>query len=618
MDGPEEPRGPEQVAATGPPGPDGGAGADRALVEAYRSGHAGAFDAIFVKNYKRLLAQARRRLGSTAEAEDAVQETFERALRAMPTFGRRGEFRLGAWLSRILANVCHDRAARSAAEQRCAERVELSGPDRLEEPDAADVVVARGMAARLGEVLGELPASQRQAFVLRAVEGMEYGEVATEQGISEDNARARVHRARVALRRRLSGIGSGLSAVFAPLGAMAGNRVHRLHRRGDSPALPPPALPGQAAAGAASQPVGGAIGQVGQVVTQVASQPLAQAALVSVGSSRSSVLVGIVAAVATVSAGSQVLASAPPPAQGVLVASVPAAPPGPAGGGDATSLPDPATGPGHVSSGGVPAAPVPAGVLPAPDPATPATLATTPAASPTLPALGPGPADQAWIGQALALSVGWTPPAPSLAGLWPNCAAANVALTDASSTSVAASSAGDATPPPPSDPSPAAVTAAPIPDPVAAGLLAVGNVAIVAGGAQAVVQDESASLVPAGAGAGGAPATIHGQACLAGSTPTLSAVIDAGGYPAVSLYGLQVAAVANPAGHFWLWRGVTSYKAPAGSPGSALTSQFVAELSQAAGAGRAQLRLAFLAPGPPPASPGASTPTGTVPPSLAP
>ena len=83
-------------------------GRDRALIEAHCAGDEAAFPVIVGAHYRALLTQAHRRLGSRVEAEDAVQETFERAYRGLCRVN--GEYRIGAWLSRILANVCTDHA----------------------------------------------------------------------------------------------------------------------------------------------------------------------------------------------------------------------------------------------------------------------------------------------------------------------------------------------------------------------------------------------------------------------------------------------------------------------------------------------------------------------------
>jgi RNA polymerase sigma factor (sigma-70 family) len=89
---------------------------DKELVAAFQAGEEDAFNRIVAVHYPSLLAEARRRLRSMGDAEDAVQETLLRAYLALERFG--GEFRLRAWLSRILANACADAASRRAGELR--------------------------------------------------------------------------------------------------------------------------------------------------------------------------------------------------------------------------------------------------------------------------------------------------------------------------------------------------------------------------------------------------------------------------------------------------------------------------------------------------------------------
>jgi len=173
----------------------------RDLVLAHLAGDPEAFDDIVRRYYPALLAHARRRLFDDRLAEDAVQEAFLKAYRALPAFS--GEFRLGAWLHRIMSNVCNDEGARRSRETQANERwAALVDPDQAgpEEYGERDEIRARVAAA-----VNELPPSYREALVLRDVMDYEYADVATAAGITEDNARARVSRARAALRRLVEG-----------------------------------------------------------------------------------------------------------------------------------------------------------------------------------------------------------------------------------------------------------------------------------------------------------------------------------------------------------------------------------------------------------------------------
>ena len=171
------------------------------LVEAHNGGDDHAFAQIVRSHGQGLFAHAFSRLHDVQAAEDAVQETFVRAYRAMPRFD--GDFHLRAWLHRILTNVCHDEGSR---RQRDGLLIDLVSCQEVGGGDAADVDIER-LDVRpdvVAEALGQLSESYREALVLRYVEELSYQEVAAATGVSEGNARVRVMRGRVALKRVLT------------------------------------------------------------------------------------------------------------------------------------------------------------------------------------------------------------------------------------------------------------------------------------------------------------------------------------------------------------------------------------------------------------------------------
>lgn len=208
---------------------DSGSLTDRALVEAHQAGDRDAFTEIVRRHYRALFAQALRSLGSPAEAEDAVQEAFERSYRSLDAFG--GDYRLRSWLGRIVANVCADHGGRRIAETRMAERmIGWDGPSRDATEGISDPVVLHAVLA----ALDALPGTQRNSFLLREIGGLSYLQVAQDLGISEDNARARVHRAKSTLRRSLGDFRSLLGGL---VGLPVGIRqfAHRASPAGISP-----------------------------------------------------------------------------------------------------------------------------------------------------------------------------------------------------------------------------------------------------------------------------------------------------------------------------------------------------------------------------------------------
>lgn len=173
----------------------------RLLVEAHNAGDDQAFALIVRTHHQSLFAHAVSRLRDVQAAEDAVQETFVRAYRAMPRF--RGDFHLRAWLHRILTNVCHDEGAR---RQRDVKLFDLVSSQVAVEVDPVDVDLDRMDVSRdvVAAALDSLPTSYREALTLRYVQELSYEEVAAATGVTEGNARVRVMRGRAALKRALT------------------------------------------------------------------------------------------------------------------------------------------------------------------------------------------------------------------------------------------------------------------------------------------------------------------------------------------------------------------------------------------------------------------------------
>lgn len=173
---------------------------EKLLVKAYQAGDERAFDTIVRTQYNALYAHALRRLSQHEAAEDAVQDTMLRAYRALPNLD--GDLALRAWLHRILTNVCHDEGNRRRRQQGLVEKVAALPEEMAEDP--IEEAVLHDTVRVMSEALKDLPESYREALVLRYVDGLSFREVAEATGVSEENARARVHRGRQALHKILS------------------------------------------------------------------------------------------------------------------------------------------------------------------------------------------------------------------------------------------------------------------------------------------------------------------------------------------------------------------------------------------------------------------------------
>ena len=177
---------------------------DKELLAAHKAGNSDAFDELVREYRQTLFRQATRRLSCEAAAEDAVQETLVRAYKALPNFS--GEYRLGAWLYRIMENVCVDEANRRKRELDKNIRVAALPNLRDSAPSVEDELGLQVDTSNLGEALQNLSEPYRDALTMRFVKEMDYKEVADVSGLSEQNARARVSRARSAMKIALKGL----------------------------------------------------------------------------------------------------------------------------------------------------------------------------------------------------------------------------------------------------------------------------------------------------------------------------------------------------------------------------------------------------------------------------
>ena len=164
---------------------------DERLVELFRSGHDAAFEAL-VRRYRRPLLAYSRRLLPDERSEDALQQAFLNAYRAMRD--GTGELRVRPWLYRIVHNAALDVLRRS-----CREELPLSDDhEAVEHPD--QVFERRERLRETIAAVQALPQRQRDAIVLQELEGRSHEEIASRIGISEGAVRQLIHRARGSLR----------------------------------------------------------------------------------------------------------------------------------------------------------------------------------------------------------------------------------------------------------------------------------------------------------------------------------------------------------------------------------------------------------------------------------
>ncbi len=194
-----------------PPSPRDAADADatRELwwVAQARNGNAATWARLYQSNFDRLYRDVRYLVSNGAAAEEIAQETFAIALTTLDRFDGRSSF-LG-WLRGIAHNLVRRRWRTEDRRGRAYERLQHTesarSPRAIDDPESTHVSKQR--AAVLQEILAELPASLRETFIMRDVQGLSVEEVAERLGTTSGNVRVRANRARAKIRERLEALG---------------------------------------------------------------------------------------------------------------------------------------------------------------------------------------------------------------------------------------------------------------------------------------------------------------------------------------------------------------------------------------------------------------------------
>jgi len=174
---------------------------DGDLARRVQNGDRDAFEILARRYLRPIHAVAASFLRERADVEDAAQETFLKALRAIGSFDPNRPF--APWLYQIARNVARNRLAerkRHATEP--VTDLARSLPDSAASPEVG--VEGTELGHRIAEAIEALPEQRRTAFRLAEVEGYAAVEVARLMGLSPGAVRAHIHHARKDLRARLA------------------------------------------------------------------------------------------------------------------------------------------------------------------------------------------------------------------------------------------------------------------------------------------------------------------------------------------------------------------------------------------------------------------------------
>ena len=164
------------------------------LVARLRAGDEAAYEALVRAHSGAMMVVARRFLGDTDDAADAVQDAFVSAFKAMPAF--EGGSRLRTWLHRITVNACLMKL-RSRKRSRVVSLDDTAPPAGRADDDALSRAET---VRRVRACIDQLPPAYRAVILLRDIEGVGTGDTADRLGTNEGAVRVRLHRARQALR----------------------------------------------------------------------------------------------------------------------------------------------------------------------------------------------------------------------------------------------------------------------------------------------------------------------------------------------------------------------------------------------------------------------------------
>jgi RNA polymerase sigma-70 factor (ECF subfamily) len=153
---------------------------------------------VLVENHARFLAFLKPRVGSQEVAEEILQAAFVKGIERSGTI-RDGETAV-AWFYRLLRNALVDHYRHHAVERRGQERFAIENPEGTTELDTA---LEDAVCACMGDLLPTLKPEYTEVLRRVELEGAAIADVATELGVTPNNAGVRLYRARRALRKRL-------------------------------------------------------------------------------------------------------------------------------------------------------------------------------------------------------------------------------------------------------------------------------------------------------------------------------------------------------------------------------------------------------------------------------
>ncbi len=184
---------------------------DRVLVERVQRGDKQAFGLLVTKYQRRIFRLLSRLIRDPAEVEDAAQEAFIKAYRALPNF--RGDSAFYTWLYRIALNTAKNwlmtqrhrpvSLASEAPEGDVGEDVADTQVGLQDTTTPESSLASRQVSEAIDHAIAHLPKELSTAIVLREIEGLSYEEIAEMMRCPVGTVRSRLFRAREAIAAQL-------------------------------------------------------------------------------------------------------------------------------------------------------------------------------------------------------------------------------------------------------------------------------------------------------------------------------------------------------------------------------------------------------------------------------
>ncbi len=185
------------------------------LIARAKRGDPEAFEQLMLAHQNKVYSLCLRMVGNPEDAQDAAQEAFLNAWRALPSF--KGDSSFSTWLYRLASNACIDHLRKRKRRSQVEDARSLEDEERPWEPadhqaDPALQLERQEARRAVEEGLQSLSDPHRQVLVLRELQGLSYQEIGQALDLDPGTVKSRIARARLALKKILTAKGN----FFAP------------------------------------------------------------------------------------------------------------------------------------------------------------------------------------------------------------------------------------------------------------------------------------------------------------------------------------------------------------------------------------------------------------------